>query len=317
LIEVVPYRAAEHRELWDGFVREAKNGVFLFERGYMDYHSDRFEDASLLFFRDGRLAALMPASRDGDRVVSHGGLTFGGVVSGARMSTPAMVELFQELVEHLREAGVTALVYKAVPHFYHRVPAEEDLYALFLQGARLVRRDVSSLVAMARRPRPAKGRRWAAKAVRARGVEVERSRDFAGFMAIEEALLGAKYGRRPVHTAAEMELLAGRFPENIHLFTAVSGEELLAGVIVYESEVVAHAQYIGATGEGKRLSALDAVLGFLLDEVYAGKPYFDFGISTERDGRVLNAGLIANKESYGARAAVYDFYELSLSERAS
>lgn len=317
MIEVVPYRAAEHRELWDGFIREAKNGVFLFERGYMDYHADRFEDASLLFFRDRRLAAVMPASRDGDRVVSHGGLTFGGVVSGLRMSTPVMVELFDELIEHLRSAGAALLVYKAVPGFYHRVPAEEDLYALFVKGARLTRRDVSSVVAMERRPRPAKGRRWAAKAVRERGIEVERSRDFAAFMALEEALLGAKYGRRPVHTAAEMELLAGRFPENIHLFTAVRGEELLAGVIVYESERVAHAQYIGASEEGKRLSALDAVLGFLLDEVYAGKPYFDFGISTEREGRHLNVGLIANKESYGARAAVYDFYELALAERAS
>ena len=47
-------------------------------------------------------------------------------------------------------------------------------------------------------------------------------------------------------------------------------------------------------------------------EVYPDKSYFDFGISTVENGRTLNANLIHNKESYGARATVYDFYELHL-----
>jgi hypothetical protein len=50
----------------------------------------------------------------------------------------------------------------------------------------------------------------------------------------------------------------------------------------------------------------------LLNDVYGEKPYFDFGISTVENGRSLNSGLIESKESYGARATVYDFYELNL-----
>ena len=88
---------------------------------------------------------------------------------------------------------------------------------------------------------------------------------------------------------------------------------MLAGVIVYESENVAHAQYISATEEGKQACGLDSILEFLLDNYYSGKKYFDFGISTERDGRYLNTGLIENKQSYGGRAVVHDFYELDLS----
>ena len=49
----------------------------------------------------------------------------------------------------------------------------------------------------------------------------------------------------------------------------------------------------------------------LLNEVYHDRAYFDFGISTEDEGRTLNEGLIANKESYGARAIVYERYELA------
>ena len=132
-------------------------------------------------------------------------------------------------------------------------------------------------------------------------------------MAIEEQVLGTKYGLKPVHSAAEIELLASRFPDNIKLFAAHRSGVMLGGVIMYETSCVAHAQYISATDEGKQLGALDRVLDFLINEYYTDKRYFDFGISTENSGQYLNLGLIENKESFGARAVVYDFYELDLS----
>ena len=51
-----------------------------------------------------------------------------------------MLSLMEGLREHLRSAGVRRAVYKTIPHIYHRMPAEEDLYALFRLEARLIRR---------------------------------------------------------------------------------------------------------------------------------------------------------------------------------
>jgi hypothetical protein len=87
---------------------------------------------------------------------------------------------------------------------------------------------------------------------------------------------------------------------------------MLAGVIIYASSTVAHAQYMAANADGKRVFALDAVLQKLIAEDYAEKMYFDFGISTERQGAYLNVGLIDFKESWGGRATVYDTYEMEL-----
>jgi hypothetical protein len=311
-IVVAPYEAGRKRE-WDEFVGAAKNGVFLFRRDYMDYHADRFPDASLTFADEaGRLVGLLPATRRGDELVSHAGLTFGGIIAGDGMKAAPMLELFAAMAEHLRGAGVRRLVYKAVPHIYHRVPAEEDLYALFRHGARLTRRDLSSAIDARARLPFSKGRRYAAKLARKAGLEVRESDDFETFMGIEERVLGEKYRKRPVHTAAELRLLAGRFPENIKLFAAARGGERLAGVVMYAGGCVAHAQYIAANEEGKRAGALDLVLEHLINEEYAGFRYFDFGISTEEAGRYLNAGLADNKQGFGARAVVYDFYELDL-----
>ena len=297
---------------WDEFIRQSKNGVFLFHRNYLEYHADRFIDHSLLVFQGGYLVALMPANRVDDVIVSHGGLTFGGVISGERMTTNLMLEVFSAIVSELRARGAKKLVYKVIPQIYHALPAQEDLYALFLHDARLFRRDVSSTLKAGRRLPLSTLRRRAIARGKSHGVEVTCTQEFSQFMAITEANLRSRYSVRPVHTAAEMQLLANRFPENIKLLTASLHGEMLAGIVLYESANVAHAQYISATEEGRSLGALDCIVEVLLNEVYPDKPYFDFGISTLENGRTLNVGLIQNKESYGARATVYDFYELSL-----
>jgi len=300
-----------YKPLWDEFIAKSKNGVFLFYRDYIEYHSDRFTDFSLMFFDDNRLIAVMPANIKDDMLFSHGGLTFGGIISDQRMKTPMMLEIFDALKEYLKTRGIVKIVYKAIPHIYHNVPAEEDLYALFRHDASLIRRDVSSTISVKETIAFGKGRKWCIKKSKKYGLGIGRSYDFKDFMTIEEDLLGRKYGVKPTHTADEIQLLATRFPENIKLFTARKDDAMVAGVIIYESKNVAHAQYIAASDEGKKLFAVDFILDFLINDYYAEKKYFDFGISTENSGQYLNVGLIGHKEGFGARAVVCDFYEMS------
>jgi hypothetical protein len=311
-ITVNRYTAGQ-KSAWDKFISQSKNGMFLFQRDYMDYHADRFPDHSLMFFnKDETLLAVMPATVKDSLLSSHAGLTFGGLVSDARMKTALMLEVFEALKVFLKTAAIQQLVYKAIPHIYHQLPAEEDLYALYRHGARLFRRDVSSTIYLKEKLSFSRGRKYEIKQAQKYGLEVIQSEDFKSFMAIEEQVLSEKHDSKPVHTATELQLLAERFPENIKLFAAHRKEEMLAGVVIYESRNVAHAQYIAASDEGKKIGAADLILGFLINDYYATKKYFDFGISTENDGRELNVGLIANKQSFGGRAVVHDFYELEI-----
>ena len=85
-------------------------------------------------------------------------------------------------------------------------------------------------------------------------------------------------------------------------------------MVVYENSTVAHAQYISASEEGKKSAALDALFAWLINDVYRDKRYFDFGISTEDNGRILNEGLIDQKEGFGARGVVHDHYQLDIAD---
>ncbi len=232
-------------------------------------------------------------------MISHGGLTFGGIISDALMTTSRMLEVFSALVDDLRTRDVVKLVYKAIPHIYHLLPAEEDLYALFVHGARLYRRDVSSTIVADRKVPLARNRKRVLENARCCGLSVQRTVDVSGFMAIVEGNLQARYGVSPVHTATEMQRLAGRFPDNIKLFTVDQSGETLGGVLIYESENVAHWQYRHATEKGMEIGALDFITDAILNDLYRSKKYVDFGISTLDDGHTLSTGLIRNKEGCG------------------
>ena len=298
---------------WDAFVQGSKNGTFLLLRGYMDYHRDRFRDHSLLVRDDGgRLLAVLPAHADGPRLVSHGGLTYGGFITGAEMKTPRMLGVFEAAAEHLRGVGYRAWVYKTVPHIYHRQPAEEDRYALFVAGASLTRREVLAVIDRRDRPPFQQRRARAVQKARKLGLTVAEDADLAAFWEAVSANLRERHGARPVHTLAEIAQLRAAFPANIRLFTCRAAGELRAGVLVYESRTVARAQYIASTAEGRQCGALDLLFDELLSGPLADKPYFEFGTSNEDGGRVLNRGLIDQKEGFGARAVAHDHYTLDL-----
>ena len=310
-LRLAPYRP-ELADRWNAFVADSKNGTFLFDRGYMDYHADRFVDGSLVAFEgedESTIAALLPASRHGDRVVSHGGLTYGGWVTDARMTSPAMLRLFELLRAWAPGAGVSSLRYKAMPRCYHRLPAEEDLYGLFVQGAVLARQDLTSVLDMAAAPEWAKRRKRALAKSRAEGVEVALSTDWADFLSCLSEVL-VRHGATPVHSEAELELLAARFPDRIRLYAASVKGRAGAYVLVYDCGQTAHTQYLAATEAGRASGALEAIVHRLIED-YTGRRYLSFGISTEDEGRTLNHGLVAQKEMFGARAMVCPFYDLS------
>ncbi|OGI02821.1 MAG: GNAT family N-acetyltransferase [Candidatus Melainabacteria bacterium GWF2_37_15] len=312
MIKVVKYENT-YKSLWDEFIKNSKNGTFLFHRDYMEYHSDRFTDSSLLFFsEDDKLIGVLPANIRDNTLYSHAGLTYGGIISNNKMTTPVMLDLFESLKEYLKSNEIKKFRYKAVPHIYHNIPANEDLYALFVNDARLVRRDVASTIDRREKIKLSDQRRKAINKAIRNGLEVRESNDLATFMDIVKNLVTTKYGVNPTHTYGEMQLLRNKFPENIKLFSAFKDGFMYAGLIMYLCGNVVHAQYGMSTDEGKKIGALDIIYGSVLYDYCPEKRYFDFGTSTEQEGRYLNLGLINQKESFGARATVYDTYEVNL-----
>ncbi len=306
------YTSADERT-WNAYVATARNATFLFNRGYMDYHADRFKDHSLLFYVGNKLHSLLPAHENGEHFCTHRGLTYGGLIMNMDVTSADVVQLFVELNDYLRAHGFRHVLYKPVPWVYHQVPSEEDLYPLFWQcHARVTSRDVGTAVALQQHIRWRRLRRRSLKHAQEASVVVERSEDFASFWQILIDNLQSNYGVSPVHSLDEIELLHSRFPQQLVLYTAKLDGEVIGGLVVYLSPQVVHAQYSSATPQGKELGAMDALYDYVMYHEYPQYQYLDFGRSTEGDGSILNATLVSQKEGFAGRTICYDTYEWDL-----
>lgn len=302
---------------WDEFVEASSNATFLFKRGYMDYHADRFEDHSLMAFYNGKLRACLPADIKSDgTLVSHGGLTYGGwILPRTHFDGNKVLELFDAWVSWCRVQGIKAVVYKPVPWVLSPMPAQEDLYALWRLGFTLQSRLLSSAIFPDNDPgfNMAK-RQQLRQASRAGDMIVSESDDWRGFHALLCSCLAERHDSAPVHSLAEMELLHSRFPRNIRLFTVSSSDtcgEMLAGAIVYDTGFTAHTQYMATSPAGRERCALTFLVDKLVRNVFSSRRVFDFGTSNLPD-KSLHASLLEQKYSLGGRGAVYETYSLTL-----
>jgi hypothetical protein len=291
----------------------------------MDYNADRFCDGSLMVYRRNKLYALFPCnikeeisldtSNESETIVekvviSHGGLTYGGLIMNEKATAKDVLEVFKVLQYYFRQTGCKRVIYKPTPWIYHRQPAEEDYYAIVeLFGARLKERALSSTISR-ELPNPwYRIRSCGAKKAQASGIIVRASNDLPAFWHILTENLATKYSLKPVHTIEEISLLQTAFPDNIKLYAAYLGEQMLGGTLLYITPQVVHSQYISANEEGKHLHALDLLFRQVIETSLKSHPYFDFGISTEEHGTILNEDLIYQKEGFGGRGICYDIYE--------
>ena len=317
LVELRPYSPTLAAE-WDSFVEKAKNGTFLYKRGYMDYHADRFTDCSLMFYKQGQLIGQLPASWNAQhrRVTSHGGLTYGGIILSEAATTIDVLHMMSSATSWFtHQYGATEWQYKPIPYIYNTTPSDEDLYALFRLEAQLVGRSVASAINQYHRlPMRTLRRRCIAKSHK-NNLVYEESNAWNDFWPILKEVLKSRHEATPVHSLAEIKLLASRFPQNIRLFVARHDGDIVAGTVIYETNTVAHTQYLAVSDEGAKYCALDGLIAYLIEEFYTNKPYIDFGTSMIPGTTLLSEGLAFQKEGFGARAVVYDTYSIKLAQQ--
>ena len=311
MLEIVRY-TPDQKQAWNDFVSRSKNGTFLLDRNYMDYHADRFTDHSLMVYRRDKLYALLPGNTAGDTFYSHQGLTYGGLIMSDKTAAADVVQLFRLLNDQFRREGIRKVIYKPTPWIYHRQPSEEDLYAVVEVCGATVSRGLSSTISREHQNKWYRIRECGARHAKQLGLTVEETEDYKPFWQVLSNNLRERYGLNPVHTVEEIEMLHRRMPDHIRLVVVREGDETIGGTVLYVSDRVVHSQYIAASPKGKQVHALDLLFDVVIRKALASHPYFDFGISTEKRGTYLNEHLIYQKEGFGGRGVCYDWYEWTL-----
>lgn len=307
-------------EAWDSFVEASPMGTWMQTRRFLSYHGERFQDRSIILINTKKQwEGILPAAvdpKDAKRVVSHPGLSYGGLIHHGELRGEKMLIALQEVARHYQSAGFNALRYKATPTFYHQQPSQDDLYALFRLNAHRYRCDITSLIDLRHRPKPCYSLKRALQQAEKSKInvsETENAEDIEALWLILEDNLQRKHGASPVHTLQEILLLKSLFPDAIRFVVARKENEIVAGFVLFVMPMTLHMQYSAASEVGYETYALNPVAEYAIALASTlGCRYFDFGISTENDGRFLNQGLYRFKGKFGSGSALHEFFDLPL-----
>ena len=269
----------------------------------MDYHSDRFDDFSVMIYKDDQLYALLPANVVEDKVISHQGLTYGSFVLQDKSKFFNAFEAFKAMLSFYEFEGIKQLEIKVIPTFYNSMPADELDYFLYKANAQLLKKEVLMVIDYADKLRFQKNRREGVNKALRSGLELKVDTNFSEFWnLVLIPNLDKKHGVKPVHSLEEIEILAARFPENIKQVNIYKDGKVVAGSTVFLTKTTVHPQYVSGNADKNVYGSLDLAYDFIINKMCDDKRYFDFNISSEDNGNKINEGLIFWKESCGARS---------------
>ena len=202
------------KSVWNDFIGEAKNATFLFDRNYMDYHSDRFEDFSLLIYNNkDQLIAALPANTSQEEVFSHQGLSYGGFILKKELTFTKFVAVVQATLVFLEEQRKTILHLKLTPHFYSPIPSEEINYLLFILKASLTRRDLTLAINQREPLRFKQGKKSKINKAKRAELTIKETNDLELFWnnLLTPNLL-QQHNTKPVHSLTEITPTSTSFP---------------------------------------------------------------------------------------------------------
>jgi len=276
----------------------------------MDYHNDRFQDFSLMIYKDEKLIALMPANKVGDCVYSHQGLTYGGFIYKSDLKSEDVINLLKSVLNYLLDNKIKTLELKELPIVFLENQTNNPLaYLCFKLKAQLVRVDMHSVVDLKFKAYN-RSRKNGYKRGQKNNLVVKEVNDFEDFWnKILIPNLDNKHDVKPVHSLEEIQLLKTKFPNKIRQFNVYHNNIIVAGTTIFETKHVAHSQYISGNADKNTLGSLDFLHHYLLEDVFASKSYFNFGISNLNQGQNINQGLLYWKEGFGSHSITQSFYK--------
>ena len=298
--------------LWNAFLDKAKNATFLFHRNFMEYHNNRFEDFSLMVFDDEKVVAVLPANRVSDVVYSHQGLTYGGLVLPENAKLGNVIEIMKSVLHFLNKNQINTLQVKVIPIIYTSYFSDEMEHVMFLLNAKIIRKDVLSVINLTKPFFITKTRRESIQRGKKNNLYIKEESNFELFWnQILIPNLNQKHQAKPVHAVEEITNLQQNFPKNIRHFNVYHNDEIVAGTTIFITDKVAHPQYISGNEKKNELGSLDYLYHYLIAEVFSDKNYFDFGPSHEENGKKINSGILFWKESFGAKTTIQSYYEVA------
>ena len=267
----------------------------------MDYHSTRFEDFSILIYKNKSLVGLIPANRFKNTVYSHQGLTYGGLVLETNFKAIFLEEIMAAVEKFYKDNGVINFQLKSFPSSYPQYQSIPISSFFKNSKAEIITTHKSLAIDYSKEVKVHKTKQKHQRKGLDRGLEIRLDNDFKTFWTeVLTPMLKDLYQTKPVHSLEEIEQLHSFFPDKILQFNVYLQDKILGGITIYNKGAVVKSQYSATTLEGQNNYAIDVLFLYLI-EYYknSGTQFFCMGTVTTNDSLGYNPGLLKQKQELG------------------
>lgn len=264
----------------------------------MEYHSDRFQDFSLMVFKNEKLIAVLPANRIENKLFSHQGLSYGGLVVLKEIRTLEYLKVFKALLNWLKTEGIIEVSIKQLPFIYNKHLTEEFEYLLHELNYKVVVNNSYYVLDDLAHYKPNRNRLRGIKKAESNMKLLQTGLDVF-WEHILTKNLKVKFGVKPIHSFKEINLLKSLFPNEIKFYAAANTNGIQAGVVLFITDNVVHFQYSSGKEDRNETGALDFLFNAIIKK-YSHYKFISFGSSSTDNSYKIDKGLAYWKESFGA-----------------
>jgi hypothetical protein len=293
-MKIVEYND-NYQDIWDEFVKNSKNGTIFHTRKFLSYHpAERFKDESILIYKKNKLIALFPAIEFENRIISHRGSTYGGLVVGVKNRLSDSLEIWKEIINYYDKI----IEFRKSEYIFDLYPSEEVIFSAKKLGFKEVNEELSTCLDL-NNIKLTKGRKWALTKCKNLKIVFD-DKDYKSYYKILKNNL-IKHNSTPTHSLEEMIKLKSLLPNNYFLVTIYLDDKMIAGIwLVLANSKTAHTFYIAQNYDYTEFQPLSCIVKNIIEFLKERNfKYLNFGISTENGGKIINKGLFEFKESFG------------------
>ena len=187
----------------------------------MDYHSDRFEDFSVLIYVNKSIVGLIPANRSKNTVYSHQGLTYGGLLL-ENFDAVFAKEIMTAVEKFYKDNGVIDFQLKSFPSSYPQFQSIPISSFFKNSKSKIITTHKSLAIDYSKGVKIHKTKLKHQRKGLDCGLEIRLDNDFKTFWtAVLTPMLKDRFQTKPVHSLEEIEQLHSFFPIKFYNITCI------------------------------------------------------------------------------------------------
>lgn len=307
-----------YKNIWDDFVKNSINGTIFHEQKFISYHKNKFNDSSLLFYKNGKLITVFPAAiiEKNNKIIlkSHPGTSYGGFVLNDTLALKDVFEIIKLLEQFCNDNNIEIIEFRHSPNIFRKLPIDQLDFALSFNNYSRIDEELSTcfpleayksleiekMIDLFDNSGRSKAKKNISKAIK-EGLlfrELVES-EYENYYDILCSNL-KKHNAQPVHSFKEINLLKKLYPKRIRLYGVFKERELAAGYLIFNINQLGNHIFYGSINYKFQEFRPTSYGLFMLMNTFAneGDQYLNMGISTEDGGKIINWNLFAFKESF-------------------